>query len=87
MEDIDINNIDILRDISKKVVAIEKLINIKEGYFYILENPCLDMEDLLEDLMLYKITKDEYKNEIKTIINLFDDDLKFENINDIVPKK
>ena len=42
------------------------------------------MEDLLEDLMLYKITKDEYKSEIKTIIDLFDEDLKFENINDIV---
>ncbi|MDU4935884.1 MAG: 3'-5' exonuclease [Peptostreptococcaceae bacterium] len=84
LEDIDINNIDILRDISKKIVAIEKLINIKDGYFYILENPCLDMEDLLEDLMLYKITKDEYKSEIKTIIDLFDEDLKFENINDIV---
>ena len=42
------------------------------------------MEDLLEDLMLYKIKSDEYKSEIKSIVDLFDEDLKFENINDIV---
>ena len=84
LEDIDINNIDVLKDISKKILAIKKLTNIKDGYFYILENTCLDMEDLLEDLMLYKIKSDEYKSEIKSIVDLFDEDLKFENINDIV---
>lgn len=80
IENIDINNIDVLKDISKKLIAIEKLNNIKEGYFYVLENLCLDMEDLIEDLMLYKLTTNEYKNEIKTIIELFDKDLEVENI-------
>ena len=40
----------------------------------------IDMIDLLEDLMLYKIESYEYKEEIKDIIALFEEDLKLENI-------
>ena len=79
--DIDIYNIDIIKDISKKIITIEKLYSIKDGYFYILENLCLDIKDIIEDLMLYKLSISEYKNEIMTIIELFDEDLKAENIN------
>ena len=78
--DIDINDIEVLNDISKKIKTIEKLNNINDGYFYILENVCLDMIDLLEDLMLYKIESYEYKDEIKEIVALFEEDLKLENI-------
>ncbi|QJA08034.1 exonuclease domain-containing protein [Romboutsia sp. CE17] len=81
LKNIEINNIEILKDISKKLISIEKLSNIEEGYFYILENLCLDMKDLLDDLMLYKLNLEEYKNEITNIIELFDEDLEAEEIN------
>jgi hypothetical protein len=38
------------------------------------------MKDLLEDLMLYKLNKEEYKEELSNIVNLFDGDLNCENI-------
>lgn len=80
LSNIDIYNIDIIKDISKKIITIEKLYNIKDGYFYVLENLCLDIKDLIDDLMLYKLSISEYKYEIMTIIELFDEDLKEENI-------
>ncbi|RDY22671.1 exonuclease [Romboutsia maritimum] len=79
--DIDINSMDTIRDIKKKIDTIEKIKNIKNGYFYVLENVCLDMKDLLDDLMLYKLKPLEYKEELKNIINLFEDDLSYEGIN------
>ena len=39
------------------------------------------MKDLLDDLMLYKLNLEEYKNEITNIIELFDEDLEAEEIN------
>lgn len=78
--DIDIYNVDNLKDISKKLNVIEKLNNIKGGYFYILENLYYDTIDLLEDLMYYKLNPEEYKKEIHTIIELLDEDLSLDEI-------
>lgn len=78
--DIDIYNIDMIRDIRKKLDIIDKLKNIKIGYFYLLQNFYLDMSDLLNDLMLYRLNQDEYKEEISKIINLFEEDLSYEDI-------
>lgn len=80
INNIDIYNIDIIRDISRKMDTIDKLKDIRTGYFYILENVYFDMKDLIEDLMLYKLSQEEYVEEINSIINLFFDDLKYEEI-------
>lgn len=80
IRNIDIHNIDVLRDINKKLDIIDKIKDIKSGYFYLLVNLYFDMKDLLEDLMLYKLNKEEYKEELSNIVNLFDGDLNCENI-------
>lgn len=77
---LDIYNIDSLRDLNRKFDAIDKIKNINCGYFYLLENFYLDMKDLIEDLMLYKLNQQEYEDELKNIIKLFDEDLSYENI-------
>ena len=80
IKDIDIYNIDMIRDISRKLDMIDKLKDIKIGYFYLLQNLYFDMNDLLNDLMLYKLNQNEYEEEIENIINLFEEDLSYENI-------
>lgn len=80
IKNIDIYNIDVLKDIVRKLDTIDKLKDIKYGYFYILENVYLDMKDLLDDLMLYKLNEKDYKDEIENIVNLFCDDLHYEDI-------
>lgn len=80
IRNVDICNIDILRDINRKLDTVDKIKNIKSGYFYLLENLYFDMKDLLEDLMLYKLNKEEYNEELKNIVELFDEDLSYENI-------
>ena len=50
------------------------------GYFFLLENLYYDMKDLLNDLMLYKVNVEEYREEIDNIITLFNEDLEYENI-------
>lgn len=79
-KDIDIYNIDMIRDISKKLDIVDKLKDLKIGYFYLLQNFYFDMNDLLDDLMLYKLSQEEYQEEIENIINLFEEDLSYENI-------
>lgn len=81
IKDIDIYNIDVLRDINKKLDILENIKDINIGYMYLLENFYFDMKDLLEDLILYKLNETEYKEELNNIINLFDEDLSYENIN------
>lgn len=83
IKDINVQDIDILRDISKKLESIEKLKNIKEGYFYILDNLYLDMRELIDDALLYKLNQNEYEDEIDNIIDLFNEDLEFENITEL----
>ncbi len=80
MKEIDIYNIENLKDISKKLDIIDKLKDIREGYFYLIDNLCLDLDDLLKDLMLYKVDEEEYKEEIGKILELFEEDLEYENI-------
>ncbi|HFG9416991.1 TPA: exonuclease, partial [Clostridioides difficile] len=78
--DVNIQNLEIMKDISKKMDTIDKLKDIEEGYFYLLEDVYFDMKDVLEDLMLYRMNEDEYKYEIKNIIKMFDEDLDNEKI-------
>lgn len=80
IKDINVHDIDVLRDISKKLESIEKLKNIKEGYFYVLDNLYLDMKELLDDALLYKLNQKEYEDEIDNIIDLFNEDLEIEDI-------
>ena len=80
IKDIDIYNIEILRDINKKLETINNLKDINVGYFFLLENLYFDMKDLLNDLMLYKVNVEEYREEINNIITLFNEDLEYENI-------
>lgn len=80
IKDIDIFNVEVLKDISKKIDTFEKIKEIKIGYFYLFENFYFDMKDLLHDLMLYRLNRDEYKDEIENIIKLFEEDLLFEGI-------
>lgn len=79
--DIDIHNIEAIKDINKKLLIFDNLINIENGNFYLLENPYLDMMDLVDDLFYYRLNKDEYKQELNKIIELFEEDLEYENIN------
>lgn len=80
IQDIEIYNIDVLRDINRKLDTIDKIKDLECGYFYLIENLYFDIKDLLEDLMLYKLNKEEYKEELKNIVTLFDEDLSYENI-------
>ena len=80
IKDIDIYNIEILRDINRKLETINNLKDINVGYFFLLENLYYDMKDLLNDLMLYKVNVEEYREEINNIITLFNEDLEYENI-------
>ena len=80
IKDIDIYNIEILRDINRKIETINNLKDINVGYFFLLENLYYDMKDLLNDLMLYKVNVEEYREEINNIITLFNEDLEYENI-------
>lgn len=80
LKNIDIHNIDMLRDINRKLDTIDKIKNIQDGYFYLMENVYFDIKDLVEDLMLYKLNQDEYMQEINNIQDLFRDDLRKENI-------
>lgn len=80
LSEIDIYNIEMLKDIEKKLYTFEKLIDLKRGYFFLIENVYLDMKDLLEDLMYYRLNQDEYANELKSIVDLFEEDMEYENI-------
>lgn len=80
IKDIDTYNIDILRDINRKLDTIDKIKDIEDGYFYLLENIYYDMKDLIEDLMLCKLNNIEYKSEVEKIINLFNEELENEKI-------
>lgn len=80
IKQIDIYNIEILRDINRKLEVINNLKDLKVGYFFLLENLYFDMKDLFDDLMLYKVTTAEYKEEIENIISLFNEDLLYEGI-------
>ena len=80
IKQIDIYNIEILRDINRKLEVINNLKDLKVGYFFLLENLYFDMKDLFDDLILYKVTTAEYKEEIENIISLFNEDLLYEGI-------
>lgn len=80
LQNIDIYNIEVLRDINKKFDTVDKIKDVKIGYFYLLENLYLDMKDLIDDLMLYKLNEEEYNEELKNIIKLFEEDLNYEGI-------
>ena len=80
IKDIDIYNIEILRDINRKLETINNLKDINVGYLFLLENLYFDMNDLFTDLMLYKVTEKEYVEDIDNILNLFNEDLIYENI-------
>lgn len=79
--DIDVHNIEEIKDISKKLIIFNNLIDIKSGYFYLLESVYLDMMDLVEDLSYYKLGREQYKQELIKILELFEEDLEYENIN------
>lgn len=78
--DIDIHNIEELKDIEKKLLIFNNVIDIKGGYFYLLESVYFDMVDLLEDLSFYKLNREEYKRELIKILELFEEDLEYENV-------
>lgn len=83
IKQINVHDIDVVRDIYKKLELLDTLKDIKEGYFYILENLYLDMKELLDDALLYKLTQREYEEEIDNIIDLFNEDLELENITEV----
>ncbi|WP_373598568.1 exonuclease domain-containing protein [Paraclostridium bifermentans] len=78
--DIDIHNIEEIKDLEKKLMSFNNLIDIKDGYFYLLENAYLDMLDLVEDISFYKLNLEQYKSELLKIIALFEEDLTYENL-------
>ncbi|MFR3499360.1 MAG: exonuclease, partial [Paraclostridium bifermentans] len=77
----DIYNIEYIKDVSKKLLTFKNLIDISEGYFYLLENVYLDMMELMEDLSYYKLGQDQYKQELTQILELFEQDLEEEKLN------
>lgn len=78
--DIDIYNIEGIKDIHKKLSTFNNLIDIQDGYFYLLESVYLDMMDLIDDLSYYKLGLEQYKQELIKIIDLFEEDLEYENV-------
>jgi hypothetical protein len=81
IKDIDINNIDDLRDVNRKINAFDQIKNIDKGYFNLLVDVYWDMVELIEDLMLYKLRYEEYTLELQKIIDWYEEDMKSENIN------
>lgn len=77
---IKVRNIDIVKDIIKKLDTVDKLRNIKDGYFYVLNNFYLDLMDLYEDALLYNLSQEEYEDEMNNILDLFIEDMEYENI-------
>ncbi|GAA0698751.1 3'-5' exonuclease [Paraclostridium ghonii] len=77
---LDIYNIEHIKDVSKKLFTFKNIIDIKGGYFYLLENVYLDMMDLMEDISHYKLGPDQYKKELNQILELFEQDLEEENL-------
>ena len=77
---IKVKNIDIVNDIVKKLDTVDKLRNIKDGYFYVLNNFYFDLMDLFEDALLYKLSQEEYEDEMNNILDLFIEDMEYENI-------
>lgn len=88
IKDIDIYNIEILKDVNRKLETIKNLKDINVGYLFLLENLYFDLSDLFSDLTFYKVTEEEYLEEIDNILNLFTEDLIYENIefNNILEK-
>lgn len=82
LENIDIYDIEQIRDINRKISTFKNLINIKEGYFYLLENVYLDMVELMEDVSYYKLSKIQYNEELSQILDLYDKDLYEENLDE-----
>ena len=67
----------------KKIDTLDKLKDIKEGYFYVLDNLYMDMKELLDDALLYKLNQREYEEELDNILDLFNEDLQMENITEV----
>lgn len=77
---IKVRNIDLVKDIMKKLDTVDKLRGIKDGYFYVLNNFYLDLMDLYGDALLYKLSQEEYEDEMDNILDLFIEDMEYENI-------
>ena len=77
---IKVRNIDIVKDIIKKLDTVDKLRYIKDGYFYVLNNFYLDLMDLYEDALLYNLSQEEYEDEMNNILDLFIEDMEYEYI-------
>lgn len=75
-----VKNIDIVKDIVKRLDTVNKLKNIKDGYFFLLYDFYLDLMDLYKDALLYKLSQEEYEDEMNNIVDLFIEDLEYEKI-------
>lgn len=81
IKNIDINSIDDLRDVNRKVNVFDKIKDIDKGYFDLLIDVYWDMVELIEDLLLYKLNYEEYQFQLQRIIDWYEEDMKSENIN------
>ena len=43
----------------------------------------MDMKELLDDALLYKLNQREYEEELDNILDLFNEDLQMENITEV----
>lgn len=75
-----IKNVDIVNDIIKRLDTVDKLRYIKDGYFFLLNNFYLDLMDLYKDALLYKLSQEEYEDEMNNILDLFIEDMEYEDI-------
>ena len=83
IKEINIHDIELVRDISKKLESLNILKDIKDDYFYVLDNLYMDMKELLDDALLYKLNQREYEEELDNILDLFNEDLQMENITEV----
>lgn len=80
IENIDIYNIEQIKDVNRKISTFKNLIEIKSGYFYLLENVYLDITELMEDVSYYRLSKEQFKQELNQILELFYKDLEDANL-------
>ncbi|MFI3210310.1 MAG: 3'-5' exonuclease [Peptostreptococcaceae bacterium] len=78
--DLDINNYEAVRDVKRNFDTIIRLENISCGYFNILDELYVDMKLLIEDIILSKITEENYEIELNKAIDYFEKDLENANI-------
>lgn len=80
LKSINLLEVGTIKEIKKNMEIIKRLSNLSSDYFYILKDLYLDVYELLEDVIYYDFSNEEYVEELVDIIEMFEEDLENEDI-------